>query len=132
MRIKLVLTESKQSDYSRSQYTEKYIQDRVAVELKKLEAETIKKFQETTNGALLKEESNPELSVPKANEKIGELTKKLQENIELAKVEINQQVKSSREGVIKCLKENLGKSLNCWEEVENFKKLVADLQNLRI
>lgn len=119
-----------QSDYSRSQYTEKYIQDRVAAELKKLEAETIQRFKDTTNNSLLKDgdkDSKPELSVPKANARITKLNSVLEENIKLAKVSVNDDVKIARDSVLKCLKENEGKSLNCWDEVKEFKKQVSNL-----
>lgn len=98
--------------------------------MKKLEGEAIKKFQDTTNNSLLKDgdkDSKPELSVPKANERISKLTQTLEENIKLSKVEISPEVKSAREAVIKCLKDNQGKSLNCWDEVAEFKKLVYNL-----
>ncbi|KAK6457504.1 uncharacterized protein RJT20DRAFT_125242 [Scheffersomyces xylosifermentans] len=121
------LENSPESDYSRAQYTEKYIQERVSAELTKLEKETIKNFQNTTNSALLPSDSSTDTSVPSLNEKIESLTKLLQENAKLAKIEIGDDVKSARELVIKCLKENPGKSLNCWDEVEAFKKVVRQL-----
>lgn len=98
--------------------------------MKKLESEAIKKFQDTTTSSLLKDtdkDSKPELSVPKANERIEKLTQTLERNIKLSKVEISAEVQSAREAVIKCLKENQGKSLNCWDEVSEFKKLVYNI-----
>lgn len=125
-----LLTYHLQSDFSRAQYTEKYIQQRVAAELSKLEAETIKKFQQTTDDALLKSEGdndNKLASAPALNEKITKLTEVLENNIKLTKIEVSDSVKNSRDEVIKCLNENQGKSLNCWEEVETFRKLVKEL-----
>lgn len=115
-----------QSDYSRSQYTEKYIQERVALELAKLEEKVKKEFAETADKALLKNTESG-LSVPKINDKIQKLNDVLKANAELAKVDLSEEVKNSRNEVIKCLKENEGKSLNCWNEVENFKRVVKDL-----
>ncbi|KAI5949638.1 hypothetical protein CANMA_005445 [Candida margitis] len=122
------LEQSPESDYSRAQYTEKYIQDRVAEELKKLEAQTIKNFKQTTNDAILKDKSNkPGLSVTESNAKIAKLTQLLQDNAKLEQINITPELKDSRENVIKCLKDNQGKSLNCWDEVETFRTLVRNL-----
>ncbi|CAX44300.2 mitochondrial protein, putative, partial [Candida dubliniensis CD36] len=122
------LESSPESDFSRAQYTEKYIQDRVAAELAKLEKQTISSFKETTDKALLKDDpEDQKLSVAATNDKITNLTNVLKENALLGKVVIPPNVEESRNAVISCLKENQGKSLNCWEEVETFKKLVKDL-----
>ncbi|ODV80397.1 DUF1690-domain-containing protein [Suhomyces tanzawaensis NRRL Y-17324] len=117
---------SAESDYSRAQHTEKYIQERVAAELSKLEQETIKRFQTTTSDSLLKDKAD-DVPIPSTNDKITKLTALLQENIKLAKVEVSDDIKSAREEVLKCLKENQGKTLNCWDEVEKFRKSVREL-----
>ncbi|KAL6453914.1 MIC19 MICOS complex subunit MIC19 [Candida maltosa Xu316] len=121
------LETSPESDFSRAQYTEKYIQDRVASELSKLEKQTIKEFKNTTDKAILKDEGEAKLSVASVNEKIGKLTDLLKENASLAKIVTPANVQESRDAVIKCLKDNQGKSLNCWDEVEGFKQLVKEL-----
>ncbi|RCK60380.1 MICOS complex subunit MIC19 [Candida viswanathii] len=122
------LETSPESDFSRAQYTEKYIQDRVAVELARLEKETIKNFKNTTEKALLKEDKeDTKLSVAAANEKITNLTDLLKKNAVLAQVVIPPTVQEARESVVKCLKDNQGRSLNCWDEVETFKQLVKEL-----
>lgn len=51
----------------------------------------------------------------------------LKENAELSKTKLGDNVVNAREAVALCLKENQGKSLNCWDEVESFRKLVAEL-----
>ncbi|KGR04057.1 hypothetical protein MG5_00034 [Candida albicans P57072] len=122
------LESSPESDFSRAQYTEKYIQDRVAAELAKLEKQTISSFKEATDNAILKDDpEDQKLSVAATNDKIAKLTNTLKENALLGKVVIPPNVEESRNAVISCLKENQGKSLNCWEEVETFKRLVKDL-----
>ncbi|KHC50152.1 hypothetical protein W5O_00036 [Candida albicans Ca6] len=122
------LESSPESDFSRAQYTEKYIQDRVAAELAKLEKQTISSFKEATDNAILKDDpEDQKLSVAATNDKIAKLTNTLKENALLEKVVIPPNVEESRNAVISCLKENQGKSLNCWEEVETFKRLVKDL-----
>ncbi|SGZ46675.1 CIC11C00000003036 [Sungouiella intermedia] len=120
------LENSQESDYTRSQYTEKYIQERVASELKNLEAETVEKFQATTGSSLLKE-GDDKLSVKSSNEKISNLTKILQESAKLVQVELSSDIKDARQSVIACLKDNQGKPLNCWDEVDHFKSLVHSM-----
>lgn len=120
------LENSQESDYTRAQYTEKYIQERVASELKNLEAETIKKFHSTTSGALSKE-GEATLSVNSSNERISNLNKILQDNAKLVQIELSEDIKNARQSVIACLKDNKGKPLNCWDEVEQFKKLVHSM-----
>ncbi|CAN3375381.1 hypothetical protein DIURU_002422 [Diutina rugosa] len=120
------LETSVDSDYSRAQYAENYIQDRVAQELKKLEKEAVVKFNKTTNDALAKN-PKPELSVAKTNEKISQLTSILQENAKLTEVQLPEETKAARESVLSCLKANEGKSLNCWDEVKKFEELVKAL-----
>lgn len=65
--------------------------------------------------------------MPITGDKISKLTSLLEENIKLAKVDVSAEVKAAREAVIACLKDNKGRSLNCWDEVEFFKKLVHEL-----
>jgi len=98
--------------------------------LQKLEQQTIKKFKQTTNDAIANDKSDSsksKLSVAESSAKIAKLTQLLQENAKLEQVDITPQVKDSREQVIKCLKDNQGKSLNCWDEVETFRTLVRNL-----
>lgn len=113
-----------QSDYSRSQYTEKYIQERVASELKKLETETIAKFQDSLKQNVNRDDDNSTLDVKQTNAKIDKLTKVLEANSQFYKVEIDPKLEELRKSVIQCLKDNGHKTLNCWDEVEAFKALV--------
>ncbi|QWW22072.1 hypothetical protein CA7LBN_000818 [Candidozyma auris] len=120
------LENSQESDYTRAQYTEKYIQERVASELSKLEAEAQQKFKDATNNALEKSK-DAKVSVAQSNEKVQSLTKALQESAKLIQVEVSEDIKKARSEVIACLKQNQGRSLNCWDEVEQFKTLVNSM-----
>lgn len=120
------LENSKESDYTRAQYAEKYIHERVASELKRLEGETITKFQNTTSDALTKVD-NQKISVNSSNEKISKLKKLLRESEKSFQVQLNADIEATRQSVISCFMENQGKPLNCWEEVEQFKKLVHSI-----
>lgn len=99
----------------------------MAAELTKLEKETVARFRETTNKAVSSDDLRPEVSVPKANERITKLTQLLKDNVKLAQIDVGDDVRKSRELVAKCLADNEGRSLNCWAEVEEFRKLVHNL-----
>ncbi|OBA22907.1 DUF1690-domain-containing protein [Metschnikowia bicuspidata var. bicuspidata NRRL YB-4993] len=120
------LENSQESDYTRAQFTESYIQERVAAELQKLELEAITKYQASASDALLKDGSDG-ASYSASNDKLLALSKTLQDNASLIKIELDEPVVIARQEVISCLKTNKGKALNCWDEVEQFKKLVHNL-----
>lgn len=120
------LENSQESDYTRSQYTEKYIQERVTSELKKIEGDVVEKFQSTTRSAL-SEEGDDQVSVQSSNEKISNLTKAMEGCAKLVQVNVSSDIQFARESVVDCLKGNQGKPLNCWDEVEQFKKLVHSM-----
>lgn len=120
------LENSQESDYTRAQYAEKYIQDRVAEELKKLEKQTIEKFKDTTDLALAKDDGSV-LSVPALNEKLAKFAKQLEENSKSIEVGVSDDIKTARKSVVECLKDNHGRALNCWDEVEHFKQLVHSM-----
>ena len=76
----------------------------------------------------MKEDSQPDFSSSKLDEKLNELTKKLEEinsHRHFQTPGIDEQVVQNKSLVISCLKKNKGRPLNCWEEVENFKKIVS-------
>lgn len=120
------LENSQESDYTRAQYTEKYIQDRVASELSKLETQAREQFQKATSESLDKTKDNT-TSVAISNEKVQGLTKALQDSAKLILVELSDDIKKARGNVIACLKDNKGRALNCWDEVEQFKTLVNSM-----
>lgn len=120
------LESSQESDYTRAQYTEKYIQDRVASELSKLEKQAREQFQKATSESLDKTKDN-KTSVAISNEKVQGLTKALQDSAKLILVELSDDIKKARGNVIACLKDNKGRALNCWDEVEQFKTLVNSM-----
>lgn len=120
------LENSQESDYTRCQYTEAYIQECVARKLAQLESETNQKFRETADSATVPGgESRP--SVASTNEKIEALIKSLQESAKKVEVDIPESLFLARSAVLLCLKDNAGKPLNCWDEVVEFKKLVRGL-----
>lgn len=120
------LESSQESDYTRAQYTEKYIQDRVAAEIQKLESNAINSFKKATNDAIAKDDGS-KLSVASSNEKITQLTELLKENAKLLEIGLSDEIKSAQSAVVLCLKAHKGKPLSCWDEVTKFKELVNSM-----
>lgn len=120
------LENASESDYTRAQYTESYIQERVAEELNRLESQAIESFKNTAAAATLPEDDS-KVSVSSSNEKLNELSQSLKESAQKIQLELPQSIKDSKQSVLLCLKENAGKPLNCWDEVTEFKKLVHSL-----
>ncbi|QLL33930.1 hypothetical protein HG536_0F02550 [Torulaspora globosa] len=123
------LESSKESDYSRRQLAERYVEQRVSDRLSELEEDTLKKFENRLESSLLKGDSSDgegsSLSSAALNEKIEQLNQKLglfQERDDAQRAKYADG--DARKALHKCLLENKGKPLNCYEEIEQFKKLV--------
>lgn len=120
------LESSKESDYSRRQLAERYVEQRVSDRLAELEEDTLKKFENRLESSLLKGDSDEgSLSSAALNEKIEQLNQKLglfQERDDAQRAKYAEV--DTRKALHKCLLENKGKPLNCYEEIEQFKKLV--------
>ncbi|ODQ78661.1 hypothetical protein BABINDRAFT_8910 [Babjeviella inositovora NRRL Y-12698] len=119
------LENSAETDYTRSQNAEQYIQERIAQELRGLEAKAQQQFEGQLTSALLTKDENNDASSSALSEKLSKLTEKLQE-AKFSAVGPSKTVLSAKQSVIQCLQDNKGKPLNCWDEVESFKKLVAE------
>lgn len=125
------LESSKESNFSRKQLAERYVEQRVSDRLSELEEDTLKKFENKLESSLLKnaasEGDDSSLSSNALNEKIEKLNKKLQifqERDDAQSVKFSKD--KTRSALHKCLLENKGKPLNCYQEMEQFKKLVLD------
>lgn len=128
------LESSKETNFSRKQLAERYIEQKVSDRLSELEEETLKKFENKLDNSLLTDENNSKdkdssssQSSSLLNEKIAKLNEKLdnlqeRNNIKHSKFS-NDPVRTD---LTKCLLENKGKPLNCYEQIEKFKKLVLD------
>ncbi|KAF7559625.1 hypothetical protein G7046_g4529 [Stylonectria norvegica] len=122
------LQSSHETDASRSKMIELQIQARVAEELKKLqqqESEALKFAHEKLSAA----EDKPESSGPTAHtvsKEIEEMRKKLQERKQVR--QLPEAVEGARSEVIRCLRDNDRRPLDCWQEVENFKAEVKKLE----
>jgi altered-inheritance-of-mitochondria protein 13 len=126
----------KQSDSTRAKTLELHIQSRVAEELKKLQTRATADF----------EDLSAKLSAPEPKEKesksagdtlrdlgreavqndVQELRKKLEGRKKLA--EVDEGVEKAKSEVVRCLRENDRRPLDCWKEVETFKEEVRRLE----
>lgn len=116
-----------QTDASRAQLIESQIQTRVSNELRKLHDEESRRLASLL--AKVADETAPE-STPtsrhKASKEIEELEKKLQTR-KLVK-EVPEGVEVARSEVVRCLRENDRRPLDCWKEVQAFKEEVRRLE----
>lgn len=123
------LESSKESNFTRKQLADRYVEQRVSDRLSELEEETLKKFENKLESSLLQNDNGEEsgISSKALNEKIEKLNEKLDsfQNMDKSKSSkfSNNPIKKE---LRKCLLENKGRPLNCYEQIENFKKLVLD------
>ncbi|OWB76188.1 hypothetical protein B5S32_g338 [[Candida] boidinii] len=123
------LDSSNESNYTRQQYAETYIQQKVNTELKKIESDKLAKLDETLKNSLKKisnTNSNSSISVNSINEKLDKINEQLVKLNSLKPVK-SAELKAAESKVSSCLKLNKDTPLNCWEEVEIFKKLTKSL-----
>lgn len=123
------LDSSIETDYTRSQYKEKYLQDEVNKRLAQASKESLAKLDKTLADSLLKEdtEKDSNLSHKSIDEKIAKLSNILNEKNSNF-LTLSDDLIKSKEQVKTCLLDNKKHPLNCWEEVENFQKLVNSLK----
>lgn len=121
------LQSSHETDASRAKIVEHQIQARVAEELKKLqlqEAEALKIAQEKLAAAEFKPDDGP--SHHTVSKEIEEMRKKLEARKQVRA--LPDSVEGARSEVIRCLRDNDRRPLDCWQEVENFKAEVKKLE----
>ncbi|ANZ77679.1 BA75_04389T0 [Komagataella pastoris] len=113
-----------ESNYTREQYAEAYIQQRVQKELKKIESEKLSNLDAMLNNSLRKSESvkNQILSVESINDKLSQVSLGL-DDIRINRPKKLEKVAVAETALANCLTDNTGKPLNCWKEVQTFNKL---------
>ncbi|SCU78931.1 LAMI_0A06590g1_1 [Lachancea mirantina] len=113
-------------DYTRQQLADKYLEQRVSEKLVQLEEETLKKFENKLNTSLLAENlgKENEISSHSLSDKVDALKQRL------AKLEqshtsgtVSDATDKLQKAIVQCLVDNKGKPLNCYEEIQAFKKL---------
>ncbi|GAV55415.1 hypothetical protein ZYGR_0AV00460 [Zygosaccharomyces rouxii] len=122
------LESSNETNFTRKQLGERFVEQRVANRLAELEDETLKKFENKLDDSLIKKDDEKDpLTSQLLNEKVGSLDQRL-----AALKEKDDQKHSkfanhpARQQLTACLLENKGKPLNCYNQIENFKKLVEE------
>lgn len=119
-----------QSDYIRTQFSEKYIQDRVTEELRKAEKQgsdtlkdVISKLATPTSNP---EDLNDKLHATDIKQKLAEIKDKLASRS--ARGQLDEETEKARNAVINCLNGNQGKPLKCWAEVQEFKARIKAVE----
>lgn len=118
-----------QTDASRTKLIELQIQKRVAEELKKLqqkEADALKLAHEKIASSDDKDKDAPATSYYTVGKEIEEMRTKLEARKQVRS--LPDAVEGARSEVIRCLRENDRRPLDCWQEVENFKAEVKKLE----
>ncbi|KAG7291596.1 hypothetical protein NEMBOFW57_001615 [Staphylotrichum longicolle] len=130
------LETSNETDVSRIQALELQIQERVAAELKRLhaqEAEALREAQQKLSAEPAAGQQGDDLQQKLGGPNRQEVSKAI-ESLR-AKLEERKQVRqlpdsleSARNDVVRCLRENDRRPLDCWREVEAFKEEVRRLE----
>ncbi|PQE24477.1 DUF1690 domain-containing protein [Rutstroemia sp. NJR-2017a BBW] len=129
--------QNKQTDSTRAKTLELHIQARVADELKKLQERASKDFEELT--AKLSSDDEPSASAEKnAGEQLRQVGRDaVQKDVQQLKtklerrrklVEVDEGVVKAKSEVVRCLRENDRRPLDCWREVEAFRREVRRLE----
>ncbi|TAQ89834.1 hypothetical protein B7494_g1840 [Chlorociboria aeruginascens] len=130
------LQSSNESDSTRAKILELHIQARVASELKKLQEKAAKEFEEVTKKISSEEpgmeraegDQAKDLGRESVENDVLELRKKLQSRKRLA--EIDEGVEKAKSEVVRCLRENDRRPLDCWKEVQTFREEVRRLESV--
>lgn len=127
------LQSSPESDASRLQAVELEIQARVAAELKRLreqEAEALReaqaKIQQEQQEKQGQDDSSSGTSRFAVAKEVEALRAKLEERRQVR--QLPEAVEAARGEVVRCLRENDRRPLDCWQEVERFKEEVRRLE----
>ncbi|KAK0656495.1 hypothetical protein B0T16DRAFT_38795 [Cercophora newfieldiana] len=118
-----------QSDTSRQQAIELEIQARVAAELKRLRAEeasALKEAQKKLSESTEQQTDDFKITRQTVSKEVEALRAKLQERRKVR--ELPESVEAARSEVVRCLRENDRRPLDCWKEVEAFKEEVRRLE----
>ncbi|ODV87895.1 hypothetical protein CANARDRAFT_26080 [[Candida] arabinofermentans NRRL YB-2248] len=120
------LDSSLESDYTRQQFSEQYLEKELNKKLKKLEEVKVGALDSKLKSLLLPDTTDDGKSVSSINAKLNSVTESLKKLNASSPVK-SQALLDAEKKVTSCLKSSKGKVLNCWEEVEAFKKLADEL-----
>ncbi|KAH6667529.1 putative altered inheritance of mitochondria protein 13, mitochondrial [Halenospora varia] len=129
------LQSSPETDSTRAKTLELHIQSRVNAELKKLQDQAAKDYEELQTKVSAKEPEKETKSAGDTLRDLGresvqndvkELRKKLEQRKKLA--DVDEGIEKAKSEVVKCLRDNDRRPLDCWKEVETFKQEVRRLE----
>ncbi|KAM3075930.1 hypothetical protein ACMFMG_006557 [Clarireedia jacksonii] len=129
------LQSSTETDSTRAKTLELQIQARVAEELKKLQERASKDFEELTAKLSSDDQPSAEKNAGDQLRQVGrdavqkdvqDLKAKLEKRRKL--VELDEGVEKAKSEVVRCLRENDRRPLDCWREVEAFRNEVRRLE----
>ena len=126
------------SDSTRAKTLEMHIQSRVASELKRLQEQAQKDFEEVSEKISAAEDGEKKepsagdtlrsLGRESVKNDVQELRKKLEQRRKLA--DVDEGVEKAKSEVVRCLTDNDRRPLNCWKEVERFREEVRRLEGV--
>ncbi|KAI3398569.1 hypothetical protein diail_8914 [Diaporthe ilicicola] len=125
------LQSSSETDTSRAQLAELQVQARVAAELRKLQQQEDSRLKELTDKLASPSggddnSSSPSASRHEVSKEVAALRAKLEQRKGVR--EVPEGVEAARGDVVRCLRENDRRPLDCWREVERFKEEVRRLE----
>ncbi|KAG8166353.1 hypothetical protein KVR01_002042 [Diaporthe batatas] len=123
------LQSSPETDASRAQLAELQVQARVASELRKLQHEEEKRLRELTDklaSAPGDDSKQPSVTRHEVSKDVQALRAKLEQRKGVR--EVPEAVEAARGDVVRCLRENDRRPLDCWREVERFREEVRRLE----
>jgi altered-inheritance-of-mitochondria protein 13 len=120
-----------QTDTTRAQTLELHIQARVADELKRLQSRqdaALKEAQEKLSQTPIPEDekASSKLSSQSVNKEVDTLRARLEQRKKVR--DVPTEVERARSDVVRCLREHDRRPLDCWQEVETFKKEVRRME----
>jgi MICOS complex subunit MIC19 len=120
------LDSSLESDYTRSQFTDKHIQDRVSSELKQLQGEAADFVNKATEKiAELTDERIGQHDSSSLRQRLEALQHKLDSRPKRGA--LNEDTLQARDRVVECITKNRERPLNCKKEFSEFQSLVNAL-----
>ncbi|KAF1808593.1 putative altered inheritance of mitochondria protein 13, mitochondrial [Eremomyces bilateralis CBS 781.70] len=124
------LQKSPQSDSIRNQALELHIQTRLASELEKAQADSaahLAQLSTQLSSASASDSSDaPDVGREVVAKEIASLRTKLAGRKKVE--EVNPSVEAAQAAVVRCLREHDRRPLNCWEEVEAFRREVGTME----
>lgn len=130
------LQASTESDSTRAKTLELHIQSRVAAELKALQEKASKDFEELQSKISAPEPKQEksagdtlrDLGRESVQNDVEELRKKLEQRKKLK--DVDEGVEKAKSAVVRCLRENDRRPLDCWREVQSFREEVRRLEGV--